>query len=108
MTKLIAIFSLTLVAAVSALAQNQLDFLSDLSQYQDIREMLPRYLLKQADALLAERHKAVAKLATLQQVAERRAYIRAKMAAAVGGFPERTPLNARVVGMLDRGGYTIE
>ena len=90
------------------MAQNQLDFLSGLSDYQDIREMLPRYLLKEANALLAERHKAVADLTTLQQVAERRAYIRAKMRAAVGGFPERTPLNARVVGKLDRGDYTIE
>ena len=37
-----------------------------------------------------------------------RAALRARAAEAMGGFPERTPLNARTVGVIERDGYTIE
>ena len=34
--------------------------------------------------------------------------MRATITESVGGFPERTPLNARITGTLDRGDYKIE
>lgn len=43
-----------------------------------------------------------------QQFAARRAELRAKFLAAVGAFPARTPLNARVVATLPRDGYQVE
>ncbi len=39
--------------------------------------------------------------------AKRRA-LRQRMIELVGGFPERTPLNAQVTGRLERNGYTVE
>ncbi|NUQ00112.1 MAG: prolyl oligopeptidase family serine peptidase, partial [Armatimonadetes bacterium] len=38
----------------------------------------------------------------------RRPLVRQALIDAVGGFPERTPLNAQVVGRIDRDGYHIE
>lgn len=38
----------------------------------------------------------------------RRADLRAKLVAAVGGFPEKTPLRPRVTGVVPRDGYRIE
>ncbi len=104
-------WTLTALAALfagPAHAQTQLDFLVDIPEFRELRQMLPSYLRTRAGALLAERRRAVAALATHRDVDERRAYIRRTMLAAVGGFPERTPLNARVVGTLDRGDYRIE
>ena len=41
-------------------------------------------------------------------LASRQAEVRAKTIAALGGFPEKTPLNAQVTGRLPREGYTVE
>ncbi|MBI1786441.1 MAG: acetylxylan esterase [Acidobacteria bacterium] len=41
-------------------------------------------------------------------VARRRAYVRERIWSSLGGMPARTPLNARVTGVLERDGYRIE
>ena len=46
--------------------------------------------------------------ATPAALKARQAEVRAKTVAALGGFPERTPLNAQVVGRVVRDGYAIE
>lgn len=46
--------------------------------------------------------------ATPAALAARQAEVRAKTIAALGGFPEKTPLNAQVTGRLPREGYSIE
>ena len=51
---------------------------------------------------------AWAKIATLFDFDERRADLRRKMVERIGGFPERTPLNAKVTGVLRRNGYRVE
>jgi cephalosporin-C deacetylase-like acetyl esterase len=99
---------LAALAAPRLQAQQQLDFLRDLSEFGDIRQMLPSYLKRRAHTLLAERKSAVEQISTQQQVNDRKAYVRKTITDAVGGFPERTPLNARVTGVLDRPDYTIE
>ena len=51
---------------------------------------------------------AWAKIATLTDFDERRADLRRKMIERIGGFPDRTPLNAKVTGVLRRSGYRVE
>ena len=51
---------------------------------------------------------AWAALKTPEEIAARRAELRDKMIAAVGGFPERTPLNPQYFSVYKRDGYTIE
>ncbi len=70
--------------------------------------MLWEWLLKELDAADARRRERLAALRTqaeLQTLARR---VRETFLAAIGGFPERTPLNAKVVGTVARRGYVIE
>lgn len=96
--------------ALPAAAQESedLNFASGLEQFQDIRRMLPSYLNNIGLRMLAQRQRQIEGLATIQDVSRRRAYLRERMLNHLGGFPERTPLNARVVGVLQRPGYRIQ
>lgn len=67
-----------------------------------------RYLTVLAKQCWQRRAQAVARISTPEQVAERQAYIRSKVLEALGGFPEKTPLNARITGTLERDGYRVE
>src|SRR5262249_294440 len=57
---------------------------------------------------LNARSAAVAGLTTLDAINARRKLVRATILESIGGFPERTPLNAQVTGVLDRPDYRIE
>ncbi|MEO7653258.1 MAG: acetylxylan esterase, partial [Bryobacteraceae bacterium] len=69
---------------------------------------LDRYLTALAERAWTERRSRVATIKTPEEVRERQAYIRRKVTEALGGFPERTPLKARVTGTLQRDGYRVE
>ncbi len=85
------------------------DFLTGLSDFRTLREMLPNYLNQKAFALLDARRDTVSRISTLDDVARRRALLRERLTRALGGLPaERTPLNPRTVATLDRDGYRIE
>jgi len=101
---------LAFLFAVPAAAQESedLNFASGLEQFQDIRRMLPSYLNNIGLQMLTQRQRQIERLATIEDVSRRRAYLRERMLNDLGGFPERTPLNARVVGVLQRPGYRIE
>ena len=101
---------LILLAALPALAQKSesWDFLTDPSVFPDVHGMLPAYLKSKAFALLDERQQKIARLSTPADLKARQQYVRERIWTCLGGRPERTPLNARVVGMLDRGDYRIE
>lgn len=70
--------------------------------------MVDRHLTAIARRCWEARAAAVSRINTPEQVAERQAYIRSKMLEALGGFPEKTPLNARITGVLERDGYRVE
>ncbi|HEV3121761.1 MAG TPA: prolyl oligopeptidase family serine peptidase [Isosphaeraceae bacterium] len=72
------------------------------------RTLLASSLRDRARAALEARRKAVAALQTKAQIAERQERIKAKFLEALGDFPEKTPLNARVVGQTKRDGYRME
>jgi cephalosporin-C deacetylase-like acetyl esterase len=72
------------------------------------RAMLRAYLLTEAQKHFDTRRALVAKLKTPEEVRKRQEALRARFALALGGFPARTPLNARVAGKLDGEGYTVE
>ena len=99
-----------LLAAPAAVAQSADDwnFLSDASIFRDVHGTLPAYLKNKANALLDERERAIARIATMADLTARQQYFRDRMWSYLGARPERTPLNARVVGTLDRGDFRIE
>ena len=102
------LFVVPLLGSVAAQTSQELNFLSGLEESRTIRNMLPDYLDRLARALLEERKRKIALFATPQDVANRKDYVRARMLQAIGSLPERTPLNAKVVGVLDRDDYKIE
>jgi cephalosporin-C deacetylase-like acetyl esterase len=100
--------SLFRVSPTFAEAAEDLRVLKGSAEFADASQMLPRYLMKLALDHLEQRKQIIGRLATPEDVARRRAHVRERIIQAVGGFPERTPLNAKVVGTLDRDGYKIE
>jgi cephalosporin-C deacetylase-like acetyl esterase len=72
------------------------------------RKMLSAYLLAEAQKHFDARRTAIAGLQTPADVQRRQADLKGKFLAALGGFPERTPLNARVVGTSRQDGYRVE
>lgn len=91
-----------------ASAQQELDFLSGLTEFHDLHQMLPKYLKARANKMLDERREQVASWRGADDVARRKSHVRKTILEAIGGLPERTPLNAKVVGVLDREDYKIE
>src|SRR5262245_56106461 len=86
----------------------QAEALNVLTGVENPRRMLPDSLNKIALQLLAERQRRVAQISTREEIGQRQRFIREKILQAIGGLPERTPLNPRVTGTLKRDGYRIE
>jgi len=66
------------------------------------------HYLKQADKLYEIRDKEIAKLKTKQDWMERQTWVKEKLNDLIGPFPEKTPLNPRVTGILQKDGYRVE
>lgn len=78
------------------------------SYYSDAPNAFYRIFTDEAFAPLAARKAAVEKLSTRADWERYRAEARRKMAELVGPFPEKTPLNARVTSVVQKGAYRIE
>jgi cephalosporin-C deacetylase-like acetyl esterase len=87
----------------------ELNFLKEHTDFQNLSGALAALVKRRALDLLEKRREAVARIDSAAGVAERRRLLRERMQRALGGpFPERTPLNPRVTGVIERGGYRIE
>lgn len=95
-------FALVFAACLAASAQSPLDVTPGLTG------MVDRYLTGIARRQWEERNARVSAFRTPAEVKEWQAYIRRTMLSQIGGFPEKTPLNPRITGTLDRAGYRIE
>ena len=69
---------------------------------------LYRHLTAQAEQHWNARRSKVSALTTPSEVQARQKFIREWMTRAVGGFPGKTPLNARITGGFARDGYRVE
>src|SRR5947209_6219331 len=78
------------------------------AQNSDSRQMLYTYLQAEARKHFDVRRQEVANLKTPQDIRARQARLKSKFLEALGGFPERTPLNAKVVGALAGDGFRVE
>ncbi len=77
-------------------------------KYTDAENALYHHLAQQAYQLLEQRAEKVAQLNTRRDWQRRQEYVRETLAEIVGPFPEKTPLNARVVGTVEKDEYRIE
>jgi len=114
MKRIAAIFlasSFMLLMANNSSGQSTKAPAEDLNVLTDLanpRRMLPDSLDKIALQFLAERERRVAQISTREEIGARQRFVREKILQAIGGLPERTPLNAKVTGTLKRNGYRIE
>lgn len=75
----------------------------------DYARSLDRLLAERFEANRQERDAALKALRTKADAEARQQKVRERLVALVGGLPqEKTPLNAKVTGKLDRDGYVIE
>jgi len=74
----------------------------------DLRKMLHSYLLAEAQKHFDARREVIANLKTPDDIKKRQEYLKGKFLEALGGFPEKTPLNAKVVGTIKANGFRVE
>ncbi len=76
--------------------------------YGNYSRCLPEYLRNLASQAYQRRNRALAELKSPEDVRRRQQWVHETFWKLVGGLPERTPLNARVLGVLERPGYRVE
>jgi dienelactone hydrolase/pimeloyl-ACP methyl ester carboxylesterase len=99
---------LAVLAVAVAAVRVRADDLTILKSDAAPRKMLNAYLQGEAKKLFDARRKTVAALKTPEDVRRRQEELRAKFVEALGGFPAKTPLNARTVGRLEGDGFHVE
>lgn len=72
------------------------------------RNVFPDYVKSHIDTLRVKRQQELAGLKNPDEWRERQLETRKKLPMFFGEFPEKTPLNAKIVDKLERKGYTIE
>jgi len=86
-----------------------LTFGSHLDGYHDVADQMIGHIKRRASEHFRRREREKAELRTIPQFEAYRALMRSNFLLAIGGLPEeRTPLDAQVTGILDRGAYQIE
>ncbi len=74
----------------------------------DYSHDLERYLIRAADEARQRRSRVINAISTRQEVLDRQTAVVAELWKMLGGPLERTPLNPRIDGILERQGYRIE
>jgi len=70
--------------------------------------MLHAHLMRKAHTAIDKKLAAYESLDTPQEIADYQKRMQAFFVSQIGGFPERTPLNARIVDKQQRDGYRVE
>lgn len=94
--------------SIAAQSADSLDFVTTHTDFREIRQMLGKHVRAKAFEQLDARKQEVARISSASEVAARKKTIRERVLRAIGGLPERTPLNARTTGVIERDAYRIE
>ena len=90
-------------------AQNELDVVkNNWLQYSDVQNSLYHYLADQAIDILEKRSSEVSGITDLSGWQTRQKYIRETLMEIIGPFPERTPLNAKITGTIEKENFRVE
>ncbi len=108
--KVIIISSLIISISGAGLnAQNELDVIrNNWIQYSDAPNSLYHHIADQAFDFLNARTGEIAKLKSLSDWQQRQKWIRQTLLDIVGPFPEKNPLNARIIRTVNKDNYRIE
>jgi len=99
---------LAVVASVGAAAAGELAVLGKTVGGGPPGEMMKRHLLARIEKAYQRWQKDYESIKTPEQIAAYQQRLRQKFLAAIGAWPERTPLKAKTVGVVARDGYRVE
>jgi len=105
-------FEMSLLALTALSSQAPAQTFAEASQGPDVRRAywndLPDYLIRKVAAARTRRKAELAKVRTPAAASERASMVQTKVWELIGGKLERSPLNARVTGAIERSAYRIE
>jgi cephalosporin-C deacetylase-like acetyl esterase len=96
--------ALLLLSPMTAQTAEELNFTAAIGELRDMPQRLPAWLRSEAEKYLARRPR----LGNADAVKARGDEFRRQLLANLGGLPERTPLNAKTVGVIERENFRIE
>lgn len=105
------LFAILLGTAGGMNAQEEFDGLRGTHKWMsrtDAPNSLYKYISGEAYKLLQERSDKVAGINTLSEWKERQEWLKTTLMDVVGPFPEKTPLNPRITGVVERDTYRVE
>jgi len=108
MMKYIFLFWSFVIVSIPVLAQDDVNLFSYWKYYSDAENTQYKYFCSRAFKLLDERKAEVAALKTRDDFLERQKIVKQKLEKILGSFPEKTPLNARVTGVIKRKDFRVE
>jgi hypothetical protein len=101
-------FSLILASFLSIRAQEDIKLFNYWTYYSDIENVLYKHFCDVAVQQLEARRSEIGRIHSKEKWLERQSGVRSKLSEMTGPFPEKTPLNVQVVGIVRRDGYRIE
>jgi dienelactone hydrolase len=104
----VAVGSCLAVNLVARAEDNSLRVLPETLNGAPAREMMARYLQRQAQQQFDRWQQQYEQLKTPEQIAAYQKKLREQFLAAIGGLPARTPLHPKVTGIVRRDGYRVE
>ncbi len=104
----VVVVCLCLVGIASVSADENLRVLPETIGGVAVCDMMNHYLRQQAQREFEEWKRDYEQRKTAEQVSEYQKRLRAKFIDVLGGFPDRTPLNPQVTGVVRRDGYHME
>jgi len=99
---------LGLMLSASVFSQDDLRVLSEKTNNVAPGDMMSHYLRRLAGQKFEDWKQQYEQRKTPEQIAEYQKHLREKFIEAIGGLPERTPLNPQVTGIISRDGYRVE
>jgi len=99
---------LGLMLSAAAFSQEDLRVLPEKIDNAAPAEMMSRYLRRLAGQKFVDWKNQYEQRKTPEQIAEYQKRLRDKFIEAIGGLPERTPLNPQVTSVTERDGYRVE
>lgn len=104
----IVVVCLSFLVNAVTLADENLQVLSGTINGVKAGDMMNHYLRRQAQERFEKWKAEYEQRTTPEQIAEYQQRLRSKFLEAIGEFPQRTPLNPRVTGVVQRKGYKVE
>ncbi|MDB4583630.1 acetylxylan esterase [Draconibacterium sp.] len=104
----ILLFSILTLNVFQSTAQVDVSLFDYWMYYSDIENAQYKYFCRIAFEQLDEREMVISNLKSKEDWINRQGLVRNKLEKLIGPFPEKTPLNARVTGIVKREDYRVE